>query len=389
MNRNHMEQHLVLIAGSRWENTPGTDHRLAKALAAFHTVIWVDPPVPFAGPAVVEHPPLHRWQELDNVAPGILRLRVLAPPGPFRPGLRHVAGFLLWKAIGRALREIGAEPFLLLSLSPTVRLPRSKRAIKVLHVTDDWLAGAGMMGLSQRHVEGLLRHNLREADAVTAITPYLATSLGKFANRPDVHVVPNGCEVPEFTTWRDAAESSAPVVLLGQLNERLDFDLLTKIADTGLPLDVIGPRRDHDPATAERLDKFLGRTNVRWLREVPSTEVPRLLGRASVGITPYARTQFNNASFPLKTLEYLAAGLPAVANPSPAVQWLDTALIKVGKTDQEFVEHVVSLAQQQLGEQERAQNQAFARTHTWNVRAGRLLEIADFCAHGQQLIAAK
>jgi teichuronic acid biosynthesis glycosyltransferase TuaH len=132
------------------------------------------------------------------------------------------------------------------------------------------------------------------------------------------------------------------------------------------------------------LDQFLGKTNVRWLGEVPSTEVPPLLGRASVGITPYARTQFNNASFPLKTLEYLAAGLPAVANPSSAVQWLDTALIKVGKTDQEFVEHVVSLAQQQLGEQERAQNRAFARTQTWEARAGHLLEIADSCAHEQQ-----
>jgi hypothetical protein len=36
-----------------------------------------------------------------------------------------------------------------------------------------------------------------------------------------------------------------------------------------------------------------------------------------VGLTPYADTPFNQASFPLKTLEYLSAGLPVVSTDLP------------------------------------------------------------------------
>ena len=41
-----------------------------------------------------------------------------------------------------------------------------------------------------------------------------------------------------------------------------------------------------------------------------------------VGLTPYADTPFNEASFPLKTLEYFSAGLPVVSTDLPGSRWL-------------------------------------------------------------------
>ena len=378
----HLNQYVVLIAGSRWENTHGTDHRLAMALATHHRVLWVDPPVPIIGPAVVDRPRLGQRRSMDRISAEILRLRVLVPPGPFRIGVREIANFLMWRAIRKALKDVGGRSLVTLTLSPSVRLPRSGRAVQVLHVTDDWLAGAELMGLSRRHVERILRHNLHEADVVTAVTPHLASTLRQLALRPDVSVVPNGCEIPTQTKSMASWKRMPAVGLVGQLNERLDFDLLDQIADTGMPIEVIGPRREHDAVARARLDGFLGRANVTWFGEVPAAAVPGMLERVSVGITPYASNEFNHASFPLKTLEYLSAGLPVVATDSPAVQWLNTELIKVAQTEQEFIRHVIRLAHQPFDEYVREKNQTFARMHSWNARAEQLMQLADSVDRG-------
>jgi len=368
---------VVLIAGSRWENTPGTDHRLATALAGYCDVLWVDPPLPAAGPAVVDRPAFGRSRYLDGIGEGLLRLRVIVPPGPSKPGLRHVADALMWRAIRATLVEIAAEAILTLSLSPTGRLWNAREGLRALHVTDDWVAGAHLMGLSRRYVRRMLAANLRHTDIVTAVSPVLASTLDEVVLRGNVKVLPNGCELRDRSVHKPLECRRPAIALLGQLNERLDLDLLDRIGDSGVAIDVIGPRRDHDAATAARLDGFLRRSNVTWAGEVPADEVSDFLDRASVGITPYKSSAFNQASFPLKTLEYLSAGLPVVATDSPAVRWLDTDLIKVGRTHDEFVSLTIGLAHQHLGPEQLARNKEFAKGHSWAARAEQLMQWAD------------
>ncbi|SEQ51219.1 glycosyltransferase [Arthrobacter sp. OV608] len=376
---------ITVIAGSRWENTFGTDHRLALALAAQHSVLWVDPPVPWAGPAEVDRPPARAKHNLDAIAPGILRLRVLVPPGPYRVGLRIWAGHLMQQGMRQALQDTGARPVVTLSLSPTLRLPVPDCGVRVLHVTDDWLAGAALMGLSRRYIAGILRRNFLAADIVTAVTPPLVSMLQDMNPRARVELLPNGCDIEKCSPVTPAQSRTPAVALMGQLNERLDFDLLGKIADTGIPIHVIGPRRDHDVVTARLLSGFLARPNVTWFGEVPVTEVSRLLRRATVGITPYLSSDFNRASFPLKTLEYLAAGLPVVATDSPAVRWLDTGLIRIGRTTEEFVSLTVQHARWPVSEEQRRQNQAFARLHSWSARAAHLMKLTAPFASSKEI----
>ena len=59
---------------------------------------------------------------------------------------------------------------------------------------------------------------------------------------------------------------------------------------------------------------------------------------------PYRDTPFNRGSFPLKTLEYLAAGRAVVATDLPAIRWLNTDLISVATTPAAFADHVARLA---------------------------------------------
>jgi teichuronic acid biosynthesis glycosyltransferase TuaH len=94
-----------------------------------------------------------------------------------------------------------------------------------------------------------------------------------------------------------------------------------------------------------------------------------------VGLTPYADSAFNRASFPLKTLEYLAAGRGAVVTPLPAHRWLDTDLIAVAAGRNAFVGRVrEALATPRTGELV-AERRAFARRHSWRSRAARIAEL--------------
>lgn len=366
---------VVIVAGCRWEDIRGTDHRLASALAQEHDVIWVDPIVPVVGPAKVERPDGVGTYFLDVVAEDITRLRVMGPPGPSRILLRSLCNKLLFRTLARVLRAQQASPTAIVSMSPSAKIPRSLPGRRILHVTDDWIAGATMMGLSQDFIRQTLAANLRNAHAVTAVTPQLAKQLMTMIPGLDVRTLPNGCEPQQAPSGSSAAGRKPIAALLGQLNERLDFDILDALVAAGIHIRVIGPRRDRDPSTAAQIDRLLNSATVDWRGEVAATQVPGLLSDVSLGITPYLINSFNEASFPLKTLEYLANGLPVVSTNSSATRWLDTDLIKVAGTSAEFVHHAQQLLHDGLSAQSEEMNRDFAREHSWQARATTLSEL--------------
>lgn len=366
---------LVLIAGSRWEGTRGTDHRLAVALAKTHQVLWVDPPVPLIGPAAQGRPGIYPGFKVDPIGEGLVRLRVLVPPKFTKPLVRPVASLLLHRAIRRIVDTQPTRPLATVLMSPRETFPHGMPGRKVLHVTDDWAAGAELMGLQREKIEGTLRANLKRADIVTVVSPHLVGILPRLGTSADPVVLPNGCHVPAGVEPVDETVERTTVGLIGQLNERLDMDLLERLVDTGLPIDVIGPRRERNPETTRRLDHFLAAPNVTWTDEIPESD---LWGRSlamAVGITPYADTEFNRASFPLKTLDYLAAGLPVVSTNLPAVRWIGSPLINVGHSAQEFVDLVKRAQSAPLRASERGERQALARRHSWDARAAEMLRL--------------
>jgi teichuronic acid biosynthesis glycosyltransferase TuaH len=265
--------------------------------------------------------------------------------------------------------------------SPTTGFPAGVAGTRILFVTDDWVSGAPMMGLSGSFVRRTLRRNLAASDYAAAVSPHLAESL-ESGFPAAVDVLPNGCDLPARSLIR--GKRSANAILVGQLNERLDMDVLEAVGAAGVPLLVIGPRTDRRPETGRRLDTFLSSQNVTWLGELPPEELGTHLATAGVGLTPYADSAFNRASFPLKTLDYLAAGVPVVATDLPAVRWLDTDLVTIGKSGEDFaiqVRRVLAARQDPADEERRRQ---FAGLHTWEARATQLLELVGAHTAGRE-----
>jgi teichuronic acid biosynthesis glycosyltransferase TuaH len=273
------------------------------------------------------------------------------------------------------VHQLGLETIATLVSSPITRFPGGLPGTKVLYVTDDWLAGAPLMGLKPDFVEKNLSANLEEAHLVAAVSPSLAEELDlrRLLGRAATVVIPNGCASPPRSPAGRMRSRTA--VLVGQLNERLDIDLLEALLDAGVAMLIIGPRTERDLETRGRLDDLLADGRVSWLGRLPLLETQAHLATAGVGLTPYRNNAFNRASFPLKTLDYLAAGLPVVATDLPAVRWLQTDLVTVASGPEHFVHQVqLNLA---LGPDPSAEERrkAYAASHSWQSRAAQLLSL--------------
>ncbi|MFQ4147834.1 glycosyltransferase [Arthrobacter sp. LAPM80] len=316
---------------------------------------------------------------MDEIKPGMLRLRISAPPGFTRPVLRDVVKALVGRAIRATVRELPFEHCATILLSPREVFPAGIGGRKILHVTDDWVAGSSMMGLSQQAVSTNLRSNINAADTVCIVSPSLGGLITE--RNPDCVpvVLPNGC-LSSHHLNNDGVrmhQRRAVAALVGQLNERLDLDLLDQLVASGVEIEVIGPRRERDLQVRRRLDKFLASEGVSWLGEIPEGDAFARMQTAAVGITPYADTVFNRASFPIKTLDYLAAGMQVVSTDLPSARWLDSEWVNIADSTTNFVSMVRHILGGQEAEQNVAARRSFASQHTWDARASQLMAMID------------
>ena len=366
------EPTIVWLAGTGWDQITGTDKRIVRQIGLLRPVVWVDPPV-----ALDRRRPRLGASAPEPVAPGVTRVSVTVLPGITRRGIRLVTARIVDRVVASLLA--GLDDATVVVAFPLAQLPRGSAATRVLYVTDDWLDGAALMGFSPAVVRGTLRENLARADAVAAVTPsLLSLVLGEGTRGADAaalaaRVVANGAPAP----------TAAPVDrehvagLVGQINERLDLSLLEELVRRGVPLRIIGPRADRDPAFGRRLDSLLAAPGVDWLGPVPQSELALHLGRLGVGLTPYLDTPFNRASFPLKTLEYLSAGLRVVSSDLPASRWLDTPFVAVRGDAASFADAVVTELALPVDPARDDECRAFAARHSWVQRADELLELVD------------
>jgi glycosyltransferase involved in cell wall biosynthesis len=329
---------IVYLPGVPWHAVQGTDHRLALGLAEHHPVLWVDPPQSdWANRRNKIRP-----KRLSEVAPGITRLTVTVPLGVTRPIIREFAVARVARATRRHVREARATPLAWLCSATEPLLPTIGQgaALRIYLATDDVVAAAPLWRMSTSYLHAARERNLAHADLVLAVTQALADTLRRSDQLPVVF--PNGCDLHRFDRIEEA-ERSGDVVLpspiagvVGQFNERTDLDMLSAVQERGISLLLVGPRSFASPGAAASFAGFVEREGVQWIDRVPSEKVVGYLRCLSVGLTPYADSTFNRRSFPLKTLEYLAAGIPVVATDVAPLTGFDRGFVHAASTPAAF-----------------------------------------------------
>jgi teichuronic acid biosynthesis glycosyltransferase TuaH len=356
---------VVWMAGMPWDGHEGTEVRFVRALGRRAEVLWFDPLLSVLSARRVRSVPA-------PVAPGVTRFTTVGLPGVTRPGPGELSQLRLWSGVRAELRKRPGTTRVLVLSDPTGGFPAGVDAPRLLVCRDDWTAGADLLGVPARRLARFERRNARAATAITAVTPDLARTLERRTGR-QVTVIGNGCEPAPAVPPGDPV---GRVGLVGNINERIDLTSVEAVAARGVPLEIAGPLSARDEDFRGHFAALAARPNVHWHGARPAAEMPALLARMAVGITPYTDSAFNRASFPLKTLEYLAYGLRVVSTVLPANEWLDTPLVEETRTPDEFADAVVRALRTRLGEDERRERIGFAARHSWDARAAQLLALA-------------
>lgn len=359
---------ILWFPGVGWDTIAGTDRHLATELAERHQIIWVDTP----------HSVLRaRDRAVRSVThphPNIVRLRASTIVGVQRPVLRGLANRRRADAARRYLAANGLHPSIVISstTAPMLDLVGDLAGRRVYYATDDVVEAASIWGVSRRYLGAARERNLRNADLVLAVSRELGRHLER--GTASSHWLPNGAQLSRFDGIDRVAPASeglaGPIAgVVGQFNSRTDLDALFAVRAHGLSLLLVGPRwfssRDDD----EAFDRLIADPGVRWTGEVPTDQLVRYLRAMDVGLTPYRDTVFNRRSFPLKTVEYLAAGLPVVATDVGSSEGLDERWVHTATTPDAFAALAARVA---AAPRDRAEIRRAAAGHDWRARAAML-----------------
>ena len=369
---------IVLCAANRWDTVKLADRHMAERLTAFAPVLYVDPPVShltrFVNPAIstaLERP------RLRIVAPNLARYTPIVPPKPMHPAMAGATNYIIRRELQSAVERLGGDVRAVVStwLYVNVYGYLGERH-RIYWWQDDPVGAAAHWGASADRLAAADERLGRASDLVVAVNEGAAE---RWRDRGiAAEFLPNGCDTRTFASGDHPAPLDVtlpqPIAgFIGHLNSRTDLSLLEAVAHGGTSLLMIGPK---DPGfEPERFNRLVTLPNVSWLGPRPFEDLPPYLAAMDVGLVPYACTEFNRWSFPMKTLEYLAAGLPVVSTSLPAVRWLDTDLISLADTGSDFASAVRDAGSTSKSPGLVAQRRSFAARHSWDERAAQLARI--------------
>jgi glycosyltransferase involved in cell wall biosynthesis len=258
-------------------------------------------------------------------AGGVYVLSPLVLPFHHLAAARRLNARILPLLVRRAARGLGMEHPVLWAYVPQAELliPALRPRLVVYHCVDDIAAQKGVHAESFRAAE---ERFAARADLVIASAPALAERMR--ALNPNVLLAPNVADTDLFATALEPGPVDPAVELLPHprvvfhgaiVATKLDVPLLVELARLRpeWSFALVGPTGAGDPGTD--VSPLEREPNLHVLGGRPYEALPTVLRGADAAIIPYALNPLTSSIFPMKVYEYLAAGLPVVTTPLPAL----------------------------------------------------------------------
>ncbi|HEY2812837.1 MAG TPA: glycosyltransferase [Acidimicrobiales bacterium] len=369
MTKRHWAGLVVICGGTAFDGMVSPEREIATRLARTTPVLYVDPPLSIVRVRTVAGP-IARLRILDD---NLAHYAPLVQPAMNRRGLVRVTDQLVRLQLRHLARKLGGDVQAVVVANQRDFLGACGERVSVVYATDDFLAAADLFGARRDVLVQQVTRQARRADLAACVSDEVATAWHRLG--VDTMVLRNGCDMEAGASVDTAPPPDVslrpPVAgFLGNVSARIDMRLLRAIADRGISLLIVGPVRDEESRV--EIEELTARPHVRWVGEQPSEAMPSYLAMIDVGLTPYADTAFNRGSFPLKTLEYLAAGRAVVSTGLPASRWLDTDLISIADGPADFADAVAAAASVPRTPELVAARRAFAAHHSWDARVAEL-----------------
>jgi glycosyltransferase involved in cell wall biosynthesis len=326
------ERDIVCVGSADWATElPINQHQLMRRLAARNRVLFVES-LGLRRPQLAGRDLRRLWRRLCNglrgarPADGLHVLSPLVLPLHGAAAARALNRRLLRLQVGRAARRLGMRRPILWAYAPQAEdlLGLLDPELVVYHCVDDLAAQKGVDAASFRAAEGRF---VRRADLVMASAPALAERMRPLSD--NVLHVPNVADTAGFATALEPGEVDAAVEALPRprlvfqgavVATKLDVELLAELARLrpGWSIVLVGPLGAGDPGGD--LSPLERAPNIHLAGPRPASELPVVLRGADAGLIPYAINDLTRSVFPMKVYEYLAAGLPVLSTPLPALQ---------------------------------------------------------------------
>lgn len=306
-----------------------------------------------------------------RVRDGVHVLSPLVLPLHANRAARAVNARLLPALVGRAARRLGLRRPILWGYVPQAELllDALDPELVVYHCVDDIGAQEGIDGSSFAAFE---RRFAARADLVLASAPALAQRMRTLSHH--VLYAPNVADTARFAQALapgpiDAAVAALPeprIVFTGAIAaKKLNLELVAGVAAArpGWSLALVGPVGLGDPGTDVSALRAL--PNVHLLGARRYADLPDVLRGAAAALIPYRATPLTASIFPMKVYEYLAAGVPVVATPLPALE--DVTEIVVADGAPATIAALERAMADDTPERRRARSAA-AQRHSWDAR---------------------
>jgi len=365
----------VIVSGSRYHGVRRSGRGIADALAKRTQVLFVDPPASILTRADSQHEKTVRlYGSVTRESSNLTRLTPAAPPGKDRKLVRHATRAWLAQQIRTAAADLGARRTILIQQSAhRLVLGRTGEYMGIYHATDNLAAGSGLLGLNAGNLEHAQAAAADAADLTVAVSPILVDQWASAGCV--VRYLPNGVNAEMFADRQETeraadVELPAPIAgVVGTLSERLDMDLLREVAQRMSVL-LVGPE-------SFRIDRsgfaeLIALPSVQWVGSRAFSELPAYYRHIDVCLLPYTLSEFNRASFPLKSLEYLAAGKPVVSTSLDSVVGLNAPGVTIADERTEFADAAQELADG-FSDETAVAVSTFIESQTWERRVDDLL----------------
>lgn len=168
----------------------------------------------------------------------------------------------------------------------------------------------------------------------------------------------------------DIADLPAPVFgYFGVVDERLDYELLARLADENPSGSVVmvGPL-----CKVEEKD-LPQRPNLHWMGGRSYLELPAYSKAFAVCLMPFVMNEATEFINPTKALEYMATGTPIVSTPIPDVVSNFGTVVKIGRSHDEFLQ-LCRAAVAQPDQEAIERGVKMAHENTWDAIVSRIDE---------------
>lgn len=295
--------------------------------------------------------------ELYNFAP-ILPINWIKNKTAFKWAAKLNGALLNWQ-IKRFVKKNKLEGSVLINAFNPIYGTLTKeswKANKSIYYCYDEISGTNWSG---KHGPDYEKEFMSQVDQVIVSSSKLKENKKKYNS--NTQLVPNGVNLDLFQTKEAMNKPSKSIGYVGAVDERIDFELVNKMAERypNLTFDFFGPLKV--PASNFKHE------NIHLHGNLQQHELPSKIQAMDACIIPFVKNELTASIYPLKANEYLAMGKPVVStNFADLRDFADHMIIE---DDAEVLLSELSKVVQNDSNEIRKSRIKFAQKNSWTARA--------------------